>query len=108
MHEYVGMLQICNICHFMVFPGCPVLGKNHKKPSNPLRRSGLTVLKNLQHFCNKDAGNYPKSRQITGNPEGSKKQQKNPQAVAAQGLSLVTRRGFEPRTHCLKGSCSAD
>ncbi len=21
---------------------------------------------------------------------------------------LVTRRGFEPRTHCLKGSCSAD
>jgi len=20
---------------------------------------------------------------------------------------LVTRRGFEPRTHCLKGSCSA-
>ena len=23
-------------------------------------------------------------------------------------LSLVTRRGFEPRTHCLKGSCSAD
>ena len=23
-------------------------------------------------------------------------------------LFLVTRRGFEPRTHCLKGSCSAD
>ncbi len=21
---------------------------------------------------------------------------------------VVTRRGFEPRTHCLKGSCSAD
>ena len=21
---------------------------------------------------------------------------------------LVTRRGFEPRTHCLKGSCSAN
>src|SRR5699024_3097312 len=21
---------------------------------------------------------------------------------------MVTRRGFEPRTHCLKGSCSAD
>ena len=25
-----------------------------------------------------------------------------------QDFSLVTRRGFEPRTHCLKGSCSAD
>jgi hypothetical protein len=23
-------------------------------------------------------------------------------------LFLVTRRGFEPRTHCLKGSCSAN
>ena len=25
-----------------------------------------------------------------------------------RSIKLVTRRGFEPRTHCLKGSCSAD
>ena len=31
-------------------------------------------------------------------------ERKNPQAVAAQGFSMVTRRGFEPRTHCLKDS----
>ncbi len=34
--------------------------------------------------------------------------EKIPRTVAAQGIYLVTRRGFEPRTHCLKGSCSAD
>ena len=29
-------------------------------------------------------------------------------ALAEASAFLVTRRGFEPRTHCLKGSCSAD
>ena len=29
---------------------------------------------------------------------------KNPRAVEALGFQLVTRRGFEPRTHCLKDS----
>ena len=35
---------------------------------------------------------------------------RNPKRRTALRLSffLVTRRGFEPRTHCLKGSCSAD
>ena len=32
---------------------------------------------------------------------------KIPGALQLQGFQLVTRRGFEPRTHCLKGSCSA-
>ena len=32
---------------------------------------------------------------------------KNQTPRRASGL-LVTRRGFEPRTHCLKGSCSTD
>ena len=30
-----------------------------------------------------------------------------PQNLCGSRVSLVTRRGFEPRTHCLKGSCSA-
>ncbi|MPM31595.1 hypothetical protein SDC9_78151 [bioreactor metagenome] len=31
---------------------------------------------------------------------------KIPRAIKALGKMLVTRRGFEPRTHCLKGSWS--
>ena len=30
------------------------------------------------------------------------------QVVSFVVVTLVTRRGFEPRTHCLKGSCSAN
>ena len=33
---------------------------------------------------------------------------KRPSLLATASFYLVTRRGFEPRTHCLKGSCSAN
>ncbi len=70
---------------------------------NPLRPSGLRLSKNLQHFCNKSTKKRLKTRQITRDPDGRKWKEKNPRTVAAQGFSMVTRRGFEPRTHCLKG-----
>lgn len=34
--------------------------------------------------------------------------EKRPPPKAMTSFCLVTRRGFEPRTHCLKGSCSAN
>ncbi len=64
-----------------------------------------------QKFATLLQQSYLKLPQNTANYQKSgwkKKAIENPQAVVAQGFSLVTRRGFEPRTHCLKGSCSAD
>ena len=77
-----------------------------------LRTAGRCVCA-VQAFCRRRnlGGGRIHFRRAFESPEGfaghwpAKPKKKDTTKVVS--FFLVTRRGFEPRTHCLKGSCSA-
>ena len=60
-------------------------------------KSSAIKIADLRNFVKESAAAV-----VSGDPTN-----KRPGILRFRGC-LVTRRGFEPRTHCLKGSCSAN